>query len=419
MRLIFAVLFMALLIIIGLTTGQLRVVQASEISAKIQNGELINYSYVEIKGDLNISAPRVILSPIKIYNSTVSGSVKLNGNILNNSVQIDRTIFMGPVDFINCQFKEPAEFIGSQFNDNSVFSYSKFGNGADFTSTKFNKSVSFKNTNFEHSSLFFNAKFKGIASYEFASFLNGSFFDSAIFFDSVIFRNAHFDDARFLACDFEGNVNFDSAKFDNSAIFTSSNFDKKLYLTGIDFKKLSINWEDIKYALSADGQTYLLLIKNFKDNEQFEDADNCYYQYRDKKRQNMPFSWGKISEYISWLSCGYGVRWQHTIISAIAAVIMFGIYYEFYYIKGIMINSFLKQQSDTPYKYGFIYNLKKSLSFSAMTLLSLPGEWSRYGKDEYAKFVADHWFSTIFERLIGWGLLLLLIGTVSRLMVRY
>jgi hypothetical protein len=131
------------------------------------------------------------------------------------------------------------------------------------------------------------------------------------------------------------------------------------------------------------------------------------------------FGWSKIFDYLSWFSCGYGVRWQHPILSGIVMAILFGIHFESYCLIRKTANFFNKRESKNPCKYSFFQNFKKSMSFSVLLLLSLPPEWSHSGRDEFAKFVTRHWFSSILERLIGWGLVLLLIGTLSRLMVRY
>jgi hypothetical protein len=151
-------------------------------------------------------------------------------------------------------------------------------------------------------------------------------------------------------------------------------FINKLYFNDVKFVKLLIVWDFINDKLVCDGPTYLLLIKNFKEMEQFEDADNCYYQYRDVTRKERHDVWGKILDYISWLSCGYGVRWQHPVLSAAAIAVLFGLYYESYGIKRKAANLFHKQEFRNPCKYDFIHNFKKSLSFSVMILLSLSPE---------------------------------------------
>jgi len=63
--------------------------------------------------------------------------------------------------------------------------------------------------------------------------------------------------------------------------------------------------------------------------------------------------------------------------------------------------------------------LRNAIYFSTMMLLSLPTVWYPPGKEEFTELLKLHMYSAILERLIGWGLMLLLIGTLSRLMVRY
>jgi hypothetical protein len=124
---------------------------------------------------------------------------------------------------------------------------------------------------------------------------------------------------------------------------------------------------------------------------------------------------------MAWLSCGYGVRWQYTILSGIMMIALFGVYFEFNYLAGTTANVLLKRnaQSQNPSISNLWRSTKKSISFSSMILLSLPSDWFPYGKEEYSKLVKSHLYAAILERLIGWGLMLLLIGTLTRLMVRY
>jgi uncharacterized protein YjbI with pentapeptide repeats len=419
-----ALFLITVLTLAGMAAGGPDVVQASDVVAKIETGKPVDYSYVIIEGNINISAPntsmsRHILSPIKITDSIISGSVDFDNTILHGFVNIRRTEFMKPASFIGTEFNRGVEFDGSWFDDNCFFIASRFNSSAHFIYTEFNRSAVFLGSKFGADSDFHNSRFTGTSSFESSLFGDDANFQEAIFTMPSTFREAQFYTANFLGSEFKDYADFDLSQFNKSGDFTGTKFGKELYFNGVKFAKLSIFWDSIKNRLVCDGQTYLLLIKNFKDMEQFEDADNCYYQYRDVKRQERHDDWGKLFDYISWISCGYGVRWQHPIISAIAVAVLFGMYYESCSLSGRIANSFDKQEIKNFCKYDSIQNLKKSMSFSFMLLLSLPSEWSHYGRDEYAKFVTRHWFSGILERLIGWGLMLLLVGTLTRLMVRY
>ncbi len=207
--------------------------------------------------------------------------------------------------------------------------------------------------------------------------------------------------------------------FNSSADFVGARFEKELFFYDADFKNFELSWASIGNRIICGGPTYLRLIKNFRDLEQFEDADRCYYQYRNWKRENRPFGWIKAMDYLAWLSCGYGVRWQYTILSGLFVVALFGIYFEFNYLSRSVANFFFRNSRRNPPTSDLWRSVKKSISFSAMILLSLPSDWYPYGKDEYSNTVKSHLYAAILERLIGWGLMLLLIRTLTRLMVRY
>jgi hypothetical protein len=405
-------------------TKDLKVVNASEIISKVEKGESVDYSYVLVKGDLNLSGlnrskPRHIYSPIKITDSKINGSVYLNDASSLGLIDFKRTEFTGAAVFDGTFFDAGADFDNARFDTYVSFMDTTFNKFAHFTYIRFDESANFLGARFKGKFEFRNSRSNGPAIFESVVFEDYADFQVAIFIGPARFEGTLFNKANFLGTQFKGAVDFDSAQFNDSADFSGTKFEEELYFYKVKFARLFIIWDSIKDKLVCDGPTYLSLINNFKDLEQFEDADNCYYQYRDLKRQERSPDWGKLFDYISWLSCGYGVRWQHPILSGIMIAILFGIYFESYCLRKKAAIFFHKQELKNPCKYDFIQNLKKSMSFSLMLLLSLPPEWSIFGRDEFAKFVIRHWFSSILERLIGWGLILLLIGTLTRLMVRY
>jgi uncharacterized protein YjbI with pentapeptide repeats len=366
---------------------------------------------------------------INIQRSRFIGPVSFVGTQFNKGANFEKSQFLGHSHFINSKFIGPASFIGTRFNEGADFEKSCFVGYSYFMDSRFNVSALFYYTEFNNSTNFFGAKFGGAPDFHISRFNGPAIFRSVVFendanFEEVSFADyASFHEAKFGNADFNGAqfrefADFDSTQFNKSADFIGAKFNKSLYFSGIRFTKMSIIWDSIKDQLVCDGPTYLLLIKNFKDMEKFEDADNCYYQYRDLERQGRSFDWGKVFDYVSWISCGYGVRWQHTILSGIAVAIFFGIFYELSSLKSITVNLFNKGNLGNC-NYDSIQDLRKSMHFSALILLSLAPEWSKFGREEFAKFLTRHWFSTILERLIGWALMLLLIGTLSRLMVRY
>jgi uncharacterized protein YjbI with pentapeptide repeats len=427
MRLILVLLLIAsftFAVTSAIESDDTEVVQAMGIIAKIERSEPVNYNNVIIEGDLDISKfdlpkERDITSPIKITNSIIYGSVNLSNTILQELINFRNTEFIKPAVFIGTQFRGDAIFENARFDNNSLFVGSEFNNSALFHYAKFNGSTNFLGAKFKGKQEFHNTLFSENAFFKSAIFGEDTDFRDSIFLGFASFREAQFNNAEFSGTKFKESVDFNLARFDKQADFTGTKFDKELYINDVKFEKLLVSWESIKAGLACNGPTFLSLIKNFREMQQFEDADNCYYQYRDEKRQTGPFDFTKLLDYISWLSCGYGVRLHHPILSAIFIAMLFGIYYESYDFVDVAANRFRRQETNDLYKYDFINNFKISLLFSLMMLLSLPPDWSRFGRDKYRKLVMRHWFTGILERLIGWGLMLLLIGVLTRLMVRY
>lgn len=417
MRLISVLMLIAVFSFAGIAAAEsedIKVVQASEIIAKIEKDEPVNYSYVTVEGDLNISEidmhrVRHIISPIKITDSKVSGFVDLDDIILQGVTNFERTEFVRPASFIGTQFKGDAVFTDSQFDGYSRFVGAEFNNSALFQYTEFNGFSDFLGAKFKGKQDFHNSRFNETAFFRSAIFEEDANFEDAIFMGSANFRETQFGDARFSGVKFNGLADFNLAQFNKSADFIGTKFGKELYFDDVKFGKLLISWDSIKDKLVCSGPTYLLLIKNFKDMEQFEDADNCYFQYREGERQERPLGWAKAFDYLALISCGYGVRWQNTMLAGIGVMLLFGIYFS---LKGGILNS---------REGGKIQKLEESIFFSLTLLLSAPTDWfvNLFGSDKYKNIVTANKYSIFLERVIGWSLLILLVNTLSRVMIRY
>ncbi len=350
---LFLITILTIVEVAAIESDDMRIIQANDIIAKVGQGEPINYSDVVINGDLNLSGSdifglRHITSPIRIRNSVLLGSINFDHAAMQEMVSIESTRCDGPVScigtqfnkganfeesqfmrycyFINSEFIDPASFIGTQFDGGANFEKSRFFGYSYFMDSRFNVSASFAYAEFNNSSNFFGAEFRGVPNFYISRFNGTASFGSVVFGDDAnfgevlfakytSFRKAKFGMADFTGAQFRDFADFDSAQFKNSADFIGAKFTKSLYFSGIRFAEMSIIWDSIKDQLVCDGPTYLSLIKNFKDSEKFEDADDCYYKYRDVDRQAKPSGWSKLFDYLSWLSCGYGVRWQHPILS--------------------------------------------------------------------------------------------------------
>lgn len=407
--------------------GDRRIISSNEILSRIENSESIEISSSMIDGDLifderSSAKPKTINSDIKIYNSIIIGKWSFNNTIFNKPINIEKTKFLGPAYFAHTQFMDGISLKDSEFNDVALFWGAQFYNSSNFRKVKFHGPVDFWKSKFKSELIDFEASqfnksavFRGvdfqadITSFSWSNFNESANFWSARFGKMALFQGVYFKDT----------VDLTMAKFNETADFEGVRFDKEVYFNDVRFTSFMVNWASLEDRLTCNGPAYLCLIKSFKDLEQFEDADACYYQYRDWKRELRSPGWPKLFDYIAWVSCGYGVRWQYTIISGILMIALFGIYFESSYLARTTANVFLKRSAQNSSISNLWRSIKKSISFSAMILLSLPSDWFPYGKEEYSKLVKSHLYAAILERLIGWGLMLLLIGTLTRLMVRY
>ncbi len=404
-----------------------RVIRAETVLGKIEREEPVDFENVKLIGDLDLNkmisgTPGIVSSLIRFKNSEIYGTIIFNNTLFKRQVTFEKTVFHGPAYFFQTRFQGGANFSGSQFYKIALFRKCFIDNSAEFGEvnfmgfTDFREScisadiANFRGSYFDDAANFLATKFSvEIANFEWSHFKGPAKFWHSTFGPLANFRGSSFEDIADLY----------EVQFNDTADFFGAKFEKNLYFNDVKFKTFKVQWSSIEDKLKCNGPPYLLLIKNFKEQEQFEDADNCYFQYRNWKRDGRNLGWPKLFDYLSWLSCGYGVRWQYTIISGFLVSILFGFYWESYTVMKMISGPLFRGESIHFQIDEIKQSLKTSLYFSFMTLLSLPMEWFPLGKAGYEGLAKAHLLSAILERLIGWGLMLLLLGTLSRLMVRY
>jgi hypothetical protein len=176
--------------------------------------------------------------------------------------------------------------------------------------------------------------------------------------------------------------------------------ESSISLKGTDYERLYVHWDSIKDALVYNGEVYLTLVKNFRNIEYFEDADDCYYQYR-RERQSMR-SWLERAKYVdilAWITCGYGVRPGYTLGLGLFVVLASAVYYR----KTDAIRR-LKGDEDERAKFW------DAFYFSMMTFTTVGyGDW--YPLDRHRKVV-------MIEGIVGWLTLSLFLVTLANVIIR-
>jgi len=332
-----------------------KVIHAEEIIKRSDYGRRpIEYEKVLIVGDLNLSAntqfdPRNI-DKIIIKESEIKGDVNFDFNFMN-VVDFTGTFFRGNVSFEKTQFDENVKFSDARFSTDVNFKNAKFGsehNLAFLDSTQFEGVVFSGKANFENAKFIDGVSFNHsrFSKYCWVSFSDAEFNKYASFFDilfgvedKIDFMRVKFNgNADFSFSEFAGNADFRDAKFKGEVNFygmvLNTKLNKKLLLKGADFNRLRVrSWNSIKDNLDCDGPAYLSLVKSFKMQEQFDNADSCYYDYREWRRKTNDISrekrsnWSKLYDFISYVSCGYGVRLRFPLGWIFGLVFTFGLLY--------------------------------------------------------------------------------------------
>lgn len=180
--------------------------------------------------------------------------------------------------------------------DEVKFISARFNSG-HFTSAILNGYGNFSKTEFRENAFFDGIQFKNYANFVKACFKHAASFHWAVFNDY-----ANFSDARF-----HGRTDFTNARFQTDVNFAYAIFDGTISLSEAIFNRINISWDSIKNLIEYNDIAYLGLSKNYNNNGQFLDADNCYYQYRLKRAARLKGSY-KLIDFMSRIIYGYGIR---------------------------------------------------------------------------------------------------------------
>lgn len=329
--------------------------------------------------------------------------VDFTGTQIGSIAYLGLAQFNGDAYFGDVQFSGDANFQYTRFNGTTNFAEVRFGRKADFNNGHFSGNTFFTQSQFIGNAYFFGSQFiskdvdwvfpRGIANFDLTQFNNYTDFSGAQFSGDADFKGANF--AKDLKLNYAGfyNLNLLNVSFKPSALVSLSDGE----FMRSDSSRILVRWDSIKNHLVYNELAYLYLIRNFKSLGFFDDADDCYYEYRWNKMFSQTSFFGSLGDIISWASCGYGIGWINTVASAIFMIFLFGIIFSKH----------------------FCWDLRNAMWASAIVMLSLPAEWFPFGKDQYENFIKYHRKLAAFERLMGWSLLIILISTLSRIMIRY
>ena len=333
-----------------------------------------------VRHPLTITNSR-FLGPLKMEGLTLSQGLDLRGSVFQDNVSFSRSRFLGDTklsgarflkqadfsdvyfegvsSFIATHFSGDCSFSSAQFNGDAAFLGAVFAGDVDYDDASFIRSASFRAARFDDVR-FFETEFSGQVTFLSALFSGNATFAATRFQSDVVFRQARFlmgstfglssfaGLADFGAVQFNQTAFLGGVKFSDLAYFSGARFGGDLILEGArlysmqlddvefsdrsrinlnstDFSKFVVRWGSIRDRMVYSGAAYLALVKNYKSLEWFDDADDCYYQYRRIGQERSLWGWSKISDIISWLSCGYGVRVSYTVFWCLFTILFFGV----------------------------------------------------------------------------------------------
>jgi len=335
----------------------LLMIKAEEVLEKIERGRPVEYENVIIYGDLDLHLLDLPLAKNK--RKIIQSTIKIEYSVIKGDVFFDHAVFSGLVDFDGTKFTGAANFSGSLFSEDAGFSESEF---------------------------------EGLAG-----------FSRAHFATEANFSRARFNDADFGRASFDGIFHLVNAKVYtlklSDAQFAGSS---ALHLKDFNYSRIDVRWNTIREHIPYNGSVYLMLIKNFRNLEQYEDQDDCYYQYRRERQSRSHKPVAGLFDRLAWLSCGYGVRPSHTVLLSLAIILLFtGVFWA---------AGALQPDGGSAHIRGTSVSITDAFYFSSMQFL---------GKTPQNFSIAEGYeFFTVIETLLGWILMALFLVTMSRVMLR-
>ncbi len=97
-------------------------------------------------------------------------------------------------------------------------------------------------------------------------------------------------------------------------------------------------------ASPSDDDAYLALMRNYLNLGWYEDANSCYYEYRNRRRADEPIGIEKVTDTVEYALYGYGVKPFRTLGWIVGLVLAFGLVLR----NGGSIKKYVREKSEVP-----------------------------------------------------------------------
>lgn len=267
----------------------LKEVPASEILAKIKNGEPAEYDSVVIMGDLDV---RELNLPNDNHNGAVRSLLKLRNSIIKGHINFKNIQFKGDVDLVLSQVEGWVDFSLAEFKKPAYFDGFKAPYGIDFSKAIFHDSVSFVNSEFSLEQLpteieLVGAEFRASSYFMGTKFHGNANFRDAKFKDKADFRQARFCiGANFIRANFGDDANFIGSMFTGDTFFVLSPFEELVHFMNARFEGEVLTFKDAKFSSPIDQEDACRRAKNVMERSgNRERAGYHFYREMEAKRK--------------------------------------------------------------------------------------------------------------------------------------
>jgi len=356
----------------------LKEVPASEILAKIEKGEPVEYDHVRILGDLDISKlilpkkhidrtdPEINSFGLEEKINIISSVIKITHSEIRGVCVFSEVAFEKEVDFSGSHFSEYVDFCGSLFIfTDGGFSESLFSGYANFSASHFNCWADFRGSRFIKEADFQLSLVLGMADFSESEFNGTADFLRCKFEFDVDFREAKFNE----------KVDFIGCEFSRDAYFSGCEFSRKIEFAGSQFNGDSLSFKYSKFSDPVSQEEACRRAKNVMErNGDRQEAGYYFYREMEAKRRQKPWYVRYPEFFFIQLIFGYGVHPFRLMFCWFAVATVFAFIYS---AEGGIISKLPASSLPQPLSY-FV----ECFYFSIVTAVT-PG----YGKYELTSWV--------------------------------
>ena len=312
----------------------LKEIPASEILAKIEKGEPVEYDHVKIVGDLDISKldlPKrhIDRTDLEINSFGLEDEIA----IINSIIKITCSDVLGVCNFGEAAFEKEVDFSGSHFHEYVDFCGSQFiRTDGDFSGSMFIEDANFSASQFNGWADFKGSRFIKRADFQLSVILGGVDFSESEFNGAVDFLKCQFRfDVDFSGSKFKGTVTFNGSEFCRDACFSRCEFSQKTDFSWSQFDGDSLSFKHSKFCDPISQERACRKAKNVLErNGDRQEAGYYFYCEMDAKRKQKPCYIRYPEFFFLQLIFGYGVHpprliaWWGIIVAAFAAFYWIG-----------------------------------------------------------------------------------------------